>query len=486
MIDIEAALEYAVKINQTNRFDLRRFLFKEQLAFVTDPARFATAVCSVRSGKTTSCAADMINTCLTMPGTTSLYITLARSSAKRIVWPDLQKIIRDFKIEADCNQAELSISFENGSKIYCSGANTEAETEKLRGLSNVALAYIDESQAFRTHIKELVEDVIVKRLYDTNGRCRLIGTPGPIPTGYFYDCSKSPQWSHHAWTLHANPFIAKKSGMSVDQLIQQDMDRKGVTIDDPSIQRECFGRWVLDTNALLLEYSLDKNHFDSLPEGTYNYILGIDIGFDDADSLSVLAYSDQSPVTYLIEEIVTPNQLIGTLAQQIKDLDAKYKFRQIIADTGGLGKKIVETLIYQYSLLIDPADKMGKIADYNLLNNALRTGNFRAKKDTKFAQDCNILKRDRDKSTPDRTIVDGHSDAVDSVLYAFAFSPAYDYVPPKFKVLPGTEEYIKEQEDLHKQALREKIQRDQALKDGNHGITWVKDNQGMDPWHSWD
>lgn len=439
----------------------------------------------MRAGKTTACAADLIHTALENPGTTGLYITLNRRSAKRIVWPELRKMQLKYNIEAEFNESDLVMKFANGSLIYCSGANNTKEIEFFRGLNNVILAYVDESQAFRSHLKELVEDILVKRLYDTNGRCRLIGTPGPLLAGYFFEASHSIHWSHHAWTMHANRFLQEKSGKTADELIQQDMQQRGVDITHPSIQRECFGRWVLDTNALLLNYTPEVNHFDQLPEGLYNYILGIDLGFDDADALSVLAYNDQSPVTWLVEEIITPNQLIGTLADQIKRLDSTYKFRQIIADTGGVGKKVIETLIYQYSLVIDPADKKGKIADYNLLNNALRTGNFRARKESRFAQDCNILKRDREKSTPDKIIVEGHSDAVDSVLYAFAFSPAYDYVPPKFTAQPGTPEYIKEQEALHKQAIIEKIQRDQALKDGN-SVGLYKNKNGRDPWHDWD
>jgi len=155
-------------------FQLDQFLFKEQLAFVTDPARYATAVCSVRAGKTTACAADLVDTALRMPGTIGLYITLARSSAKRIVWPELHKINREFKLNAIPNEQDLSLKFPNGSIIYCSGASNEPEIEKFRGLSNVALVYIDESQAFRSFIKDLVEEIIVKRLYDTNGRCLLI------------------------------------------------------------------------------------------------------------------------------------------------------------------------------------------------------------------------------------------------------------------------------------------------------------------------
>ena len=332
-------------------FRLDAFLFQEQLAFVGDPARYSTAVCSVRAGKTTACAADLINTALTMPGTTGLYITLARSSAKRICWPELLKINREYGLGGDPNIAELTLTFPNGSIIYLLGANVETEIEKIRGLSNVALVYLDESQAFRAHVKELIEDIVSKRLYDTNGRCRMIGTPGPILAGYFYECCNNDTWSHHSWTMHQNPWLLKKSGLTPDQLIAQDCARRGVDIEDPSIQRECFGRWKLDPNSLLLNYDKARNGYTVLPPGKYTYILGIDLGSKDADSLSLLAYSDTSPVTYLVEEILTPNQLTDDLSNQIKGLMKDYSIAAMPADAGGLGKKIVDDLCRHYLLL---------------------------------------------------------------------------------------------------------------------------------------
>ena len=53
-----------------------------------------------------------------------------------------------------------------------------------------------------------------------------------------------------------------------------------------------------------------------------------------------------------------------------------------------------------------------------------------ARKTSRFAQDCNLLEKDLEKSTPEKIVVKGHSDAVDSVLYAFKESPAYAYTPP--------------------------------------------------------
>src|SRR5437899_3259744 len=152
----KARIKRVIKAKETPKFIIEDYLFKEQLDFVKDSSRFATAVCSVRAGKTVSCAADLIDTCLKLPGTTGLYITLSRTSAKKIIWADLRRIIRKYKIDAAFNETDLSVKFSNDSLIYCSGASDETEIEKFRGLSNVALCYIDECQAFRSHLKELV------------------------------------------------------------------------------------------------------------------------------------------------------------------------------------------------------------------------------------------------------------------------------------------------------------------------------------------
>ena len=470
-------------------WDINAFLFREQLAFVHDPARFSTAVCSVRAGKTTACAADLIDTALKMPNTIGCYITLARSSAERIVWPELKKINRDYNLKAFPNEAKLSLVFPNGSTIYLMGGNDEQEIEKIRGLSNVALVYIDECQSFRQHIKELVEDIVTKRLYDTNGRCRMIGTPGPVLSGYFYDATEGnlkDGWSHHHWTMHTNPWLLKKSGKTPDELIAQDCARKGVSLDDPSIQRECFGRWKLDPNALLLTYDPSVNHYDTLPSAKYTYILGVDLGQRDLNFLSLIAFTASSPVTYLVEEKYTQNQLTDDLAKDIRSMLDKYPMAMVVVDAGGQGLAIVEDMKARHGLPLQAADKKGKLSNYALLNNALRTGNFKAKTTSVFAKDCNILERDDDRSTPDRVVVKGHSDAVDATLYAFRHSPAYNYTP--IAVIPklGTPEYdFYTQKQLMDHHI-EKLQKEQANKQGRDIGSWDTDSMGIPSWNHWE
>jgi hypothetical protein len=162
-----------------------------------------------------------------------------------------------------------------------------------------------------------------------------------------------------------------------------------------------------------------------------------------------------------------------------------YPIAYMPVDAGGLGLKVVEDLKARYGLPLEPADKTGKQVNYRLLNNALRNGTFKAKATSRFASDCNILEKDNDKSRPDKIVVKGHSDAVDSCLYAFRLSPAYNYVPPTPKPQLGTPEYLREQEDLHVQAAMDRVQREKdALAGKNTQYGWM-DKKGIPDWNKW-
>jgi len=438
-------------------FRLDTFLFDKQLKFVTDPRPFKCAVCSRRSGKTIACAADLVDTALSTPEIVCLYITLSRNNAKKLIWPELQKLNRNFALGGSEDMTELSMLFPNGSVIYCSGAKDESEIEKFRGLA-LKKVYIDECQSFRPYIQELIDDVLSAALLDYAGTLCLIGTPGPIPTGYFAEVAgvvkdkmeKSEAWSHHGWTYFDNPHITKKSGMTHQALLDRELRRRGVTSNDPSIQREYYGKWVLDSDSLWIHYNDKLNHYTEMPPSPptkYNYIMGIDLGFNDADAIAVLAWSDTEPCTYLVDEVVTAKQGLSELVEQIKLLQKKYDITKMIIDEGGLGKKLAEEMRRQHALPVEPADKARKQENVAFLNDALRTGRFKAKSNSKFAQDSYLVEIDRSKSRPDKIKISDkyHSDIIDAVLYAFKESPAFAYEPPKYKPKPGTKEWAEAQ-----------------------------------------
>lgn len=439
------------------RFDVNEFCFDKQLCFINDPHPFATAVCSVRAGKTVACAADLIRTARARSGVVCLYITLSRSNGKKIIWPELCAINSNFRLGGKINESDLSITFPNNSKVYVSGAGDRSEVEKFRGLA-LALCYIDECQSFRDYIRELVDEVIAKRLFDYAGKLRLIGTPGPVPVGYFYECSISEQWSHHKWTMFDNPWLPKKSGLSHDEILDRELKRKGVTRDDPSIQRECFGQWAFDPNALVFRYSKELNDYDQLPvSAKWSYVFGIDLGYDDADAIAVIAWSPDHTGAYLVYEDITTKQGITGLAKKIEELIAVYNPDKIVMDTGGLGKKIAEEIQSRYGLPIVAAEKSRKFEFIEILNDAMRTKRFFAKPTTRFAADCSLVEWDKDSSQP--KVKDAyHSDICDSVLYAMREAFHWLYESPKPEVKAGTAVWLKKQEDeLEAEAYKRNI-----------------------------
>lgn len=399
------------------RFNAEAYLFGPQLDFVRDTSKYKTAVCSRRAGKTVGCAVSLLDTAMRRPGTVNLYITRSRVNAKRIVWRRMQQLIRDHRLGAEANETESSLRFPNESVIYLVGAKDRDKIEDYRGMP-LAKVVLDESQAFPPYFKELVDDVLEPALMDFDGSMELIGTPSPVPVGYFYEACKSKQWSHHEWTVFQNPWIEKQSGKTPQQHLAAVLERRGVTVDDPSIQREWFGRWVLDVDALVFKYDAARNAYRELPkdlDGKWSYVIGIDVGFGDADAVAVLAYNSASPKVWLKTEHVQPKQtisdLIAVVKKEYQDLGPR-NVAAVVMDPAGMGQKLIEELAARHGVPCEAAKKADKQGHIELLNDALRTSLFFARPDSRFAADTQLVEWDKDKSKADRRVVSErfHSD----------------------------------------------------------------------------
>lgn len=464
-MDPRKALE-ELAARRKGKFSVSDVCFSKQVEFIEHPSKLKTSVTGRRAGKTYACAAYLLHTALSRPGSTSLYITLTRSNAKKIIWPTLLEINHEYTLAAKFNESDLSIHFENGSRVFLSGANDSAEIEKFRGLG-LALCIIDETQSFKDYLETLIEEIISKALYDYDGTLALIGTPGPVPVGYFYRCAVSETFSHHKWTMFDNPFIKAKSGKTPQQILDQDLARKGVSIADSSIRREVFAEWVTDTNSLVFHYDSGKNNYKETPALT-DYVVGVDLGFDDADAIAVLGWSADSADIYLVEERVRSGQTITDLAVEIEQVIAKYNPLRIVMDTGGLGKKLAEELRKRYALPIEAAEKTRKFEYIELLNDALRTARFRARAQSQFAQDCMLVEWDR--SNPNKLAIKDtfHSDITDAVLYAYREALHWLFMPKAPPVQQHSPEWYKNLE-AELEAEAEKRLQDQM-------------NDSDDPW----
>jgi len=445
--------------------------FPLQNAFINDESRYIDAQCSRRAGKTNGLAIRFIKTMDKHPKSQSIYLGLTLDSAREIMWPVLHEINDKFNLGCTFTESKLTMKHPNGATLKLFGADMKNFIKRLKGRKYPAVG-IDEAQDFGSHLQSLIDDVLTPSIADyKDSWLALTGTPGPVPQGYFFDVTNKGKYgySHHSWTIMDNPYMPDPQAFLNDLKIKREW-----TEDNPTLKREWLNQWVLDVESLWVKYKESVNHFEQLPiEHKWNYILGVDIGFNDADAIGVVAWSETSPITYLVEESIKAKQGISALITQIDTLQKKYGAYKIIMDEGALGKKIAEDIRQRFGCPIEPADKTHKQDNIEFLNDAMRLGKFKAHKSSRFAQDSYLVQIDWDKSTPKRIIIKKkpHSDIIDAVLYAFRESYAYTHKPETSKPKYGSKEWAEAQTNEMFEAELAGHQADDSLN------KWLKNGQ---------
>lgn len=416
--------------------------FPAQNAFIKDPARYIAAQCSRRAGKSNGLAYRFFITMEKYPKSTCIYLALTRDSARNIMWDVLKEIDDKYKLNCVFKESTLTMTHPNGSKLMLYGADMANFIRRLKGQKSPGIG-IDESQDFGQHLESLINDVLTPMLVDyKDSWLAVVGTPGPVPQGRYFETTNNKRFGYsiHKWTLLDNPHIPEAQKF-IDDLIQKNQWEP----NHPTLMREWYNQWVLDVDALWIRYKSETNHYIELPPHVkkWHYILGIDIGFKDADALAVLAWSEEDKCTYLVEELITAKQDITSLIEQIEAMSKKYDLYKMVIDQGGLGLKIAEEIRRRHAISVEAADKKLKAENVAILNDELRLGRFKAKSESRFAQDSYLIQIDWLKSTPDKIVIkkDPHSDIIDAVLYAHKESYNFTHKDETKKPKWGTKEW---------------------------------------------
>lgn len=456
--------------------------FTVQNAFVDSTNRYIAAQCSRRAGKSSGLALRFFKALERYPKSTCIYLSLTFDSAKSIMWPVLQELNDKFNLGCTFLEGKMVMTHPNGAKLRLYGADQKNFVKRLKGQKAPAIA-IDEAQDFGNHLQSLIDDVLTPMLVDyADSWLAVTGTPGPIPKGYFFDLTQNGKHGYecHYWTLNENPYLPNSESFVQDLIV-----KKQWKPDNPTLLREWRNKWVKDPNSLWVQYNEEACHYIELPGGVnkWNYICAVDLGFLDADAIAVLAWSDENPYIYLVEEIITEKQGLTPLVNQIRDVIVRYSPYKIVGDSGGGGAKMMEEMRLQFHIPIEAAIKQEKQQTVEFMNDALRMGTFKAKRDSQFVEDSYQVQIDYDKSTPDRLVIKKtfHSDIIDAVIYAFRHSPFYTYEPVKEAPKRNTAAYDKEREQAIYDHHVEKLRKAKENKD-NQGMNWETDVNGVPSW----
>lgn len=427
-------------------FDPGKLCYPEQLAYVRSRSKRKVLRKTRRAGGTVALAVSFLEAAATPPFANQLYVTSTLKNAKRLVWPTLKKFNAKYKLGGIANETEAFMRFPNLPNepiIYLGGAKDKDEIEKIRGYEGgIKRASIDEVQAIRASIlTTLVDDVIEPSLFDYDGELDLVGTPGAVSAGYFFDVDVGEAkagWDHFFLDLRRNPYLVEKSGKSAEQILAELRERRKWTETNPTYLREYCGQWVTDADALALHYDRSRNacEWQDAPIPGWRYLLVFDIGFDDADAIAVLGWAPKERKLRLVKEKITRKQGITQLGDQLRELYQLFKPWSVVGDLGALGKKIGEELTQRWNLPVEAADKNRKAEHVGLLDDALLTGQFLAPPDSAFAEDCAIVQWDADSKSKGKLEFDDayHSDIIDAVLYGYR--KAYHWVENETPAVP--------------------------------------------------
>jgi hypothetical protein len=399
--------------------------------------RLKLLMCGRRAGKTEAIRHLFADLMATKKGGRGLYVAKKHGVGIEQIYTPLLALLAELGLEIDTqDRAKGDLILSNGA-IFAVRSNDNRDTrETLRG-GHYDVIVIDEAQS-QPCLKYLVEAILDPMLEDTRGTLVLSGT-GPRAAGTYWEDlwlnAPEDQTLKLNWNISQNPFIDH-----YEDRLREIREEKKLDENSSLYQREYLGKPVYDIDALVYRLT-NSNYFDDTalaewlkgqPAVDIAFTAGLDYGYSDSDAISIICHSTQKRERFLVWEYKLNHTGIEDCAAALKKgmeyVQAMPLFQNLpnktfyfFADSGGLGKKISYELATHYGLPILDAYKVDKPVAIELLQQEIRQGTFKVRKDGFFDQEAvrTVFERD-DKDNIVRVIDDStyHPDVADSVLYS--------------------------------------------------------------------
>ena len=231
----------------------------------------------------------------------------------------------------------------------------------------------------------------------------------------------------HRWSALDNPHMRSQF---LAELADIEAERPYFK-DTPEYLRDYLGKWAIDWSRLIYRYSDERNRVDALPPGEYTYVIGIDMGFVDAQAFTVCGWRPHDKTLYVIKSYKRTGMTISAVADEIRTLVADYPKATLIVDAAS--KQGVEELRRRQDLPLVPAQKVGKADFMRQMSSDLILGIVKVVKGPEtqgLVDEWGALVWD------DRALVPKEDDScenhlADSALYAWRYSRPYLAKPAK-------------------------------------------------------
>lgn len=498
-------------------------LTPKQRELVLDPSPHVAGLCPRRAGKSYAGATSALALGESKPGSISLIISLNKTQLRRLYWSGgpsgLFTLDRKYGLGIHFNNTYLSWEHQNGSIGYLLGCEDDEQLEVIRGLE-ADLYLIDECKSFApAKLNALIDEIIDPQRATRKGRVVMIGTPGFIMAGPFYDATcpearsaptedapqgmplsvpagakdpygRTPEndllWSRHQWTLQDN---TKKPHQWTEALKKK--RQKQWADDDPTWLREYMGQWTHSSEGLVFRYAEAKRegkatwvpqrtakNYTGLPEdgGPWRFVAGLDIGFEEPTALVVGAYSQRLRQLRHVWDESHQHLLPHQVVELVQDAQIRFgTFEKVYADAGALGKMIVQGLI-DAGLPVEKADKREKFDHIELLNSSLMKDEVKIIEGTELSQQlltvawdlgddekenlARLGKLKEDPSVP--------NDASDAFLYMYRGSLHHFGRTQEQLLDPNSEEYYRAWQAAQLKNYRARVRNAEDRMGGNY------------------
>lgn len=380
------------------------------------------AITSRRTGKTTSDCAILCYVCLN-PGTHALYVNITMKQAEKQLFDPEQGIehwaeVAGLKV-SKTDKTEGFIYFSNGSFIQYGSNQNKASADKYRGFK-YRLIIIDEI-GHQSNLDYLLNEVLTPAQADYGDRYTILytGTPSRVPrhfsTKMFEDENNGIKKFN--WSMIDNPFLPNPR-----QFIEEQCKKKGLSIDSPFIQREYFGKFVADTEALVIP---KRTYYDSKENiGTLDgIIIGVDYGYTDNNAIVSVGFNRSKKKAWVLSEDKFNRATVSEVMNKIENVynEMKKKSDEIVIYADTNEQSITADLRIKRNLPAFNCYKYSKAYAIETLSEVCRNGALSIFKDGVLDQEMEqtLYKRDEDdKIIPEIDDDTFHPDALFALLYA--------------------------------------------------------------------
>lgn len=503
-----ARQQQRVKARDTGGWDEKERILLDschpkQRQFVLDDGRRIAALTSRGCGKTTGSRARLLRRMLRTSKARVLFVATTREQAEHLMWGPLKDLLEKLGIEARFNETKLRCTLRrNGAILRLVGADNKHDIEKLRG-QPFHEVIIDEAASHAPHLLEnLLYRIIGPRLGDYGGRLVLVGTPGHVLAGPFYEATRpgteigrpyedrsDPEfagwkgWSTHHWELEDGaPYVPEMARLWKEALVEKEAN--GWSDDHPVWLREYRGRWAADGTENVFRYRphLDDGHpwnqwdperdprtgLAKLPDDRpgWLYVYGMDLGHSDPFALEVFAFNPAigDRTLYHVYEFHKRGMYARPIAELLLGVGDDGEPRPAesprgligetdwpvaaVADMASLGGALLKELANVYGIRIEPAEKKNKFDSIELANGDLLDGRIKILKGSVLEEQLMSLQWDVDDYGNLKESRSARNDAADAFIYARRAAQHLftDDPPPPPKPRPGSAEALEAEE----------------------------------------